>query len=141
MTLDESIATVGSHLARMDTACGQVVFDEWALVTVFGRKARILHYSGPRRETMPSTLAEDLRPFAQDMGGGEQYLGHFDFSPAAVGRTFDAYVVVGEGVFLICNNTTRTMADIRAHPDWKQAQVPFAELSERFRTDPLMHFA
>jgi hypothetical protein len=141
MTLDESVATVRSYLTRMDAAGGEVIFDEWALLTVFGGKARILHYHGPRREAMPSALAEDLGSFAHDLVVGGQDMGHFEFSPTAAGRAFDAYVVVGEGAYLICNNTTRSMADIREHPNWKRAQVPFAELSERFRTNPLMHFA
>lgn len=140
MTLDEAIATVETHLARMNDLGGRVIFDEWALVTVFGRKARILHYNGPRREALPSTLAEDLRPFTRDLVRGEQYLGHFDFSPSAQGRAFDAYVVVGDGCFLICNNTTHTMADIREHAEWRRAQIPFAELSECFSSDPLMVF-
>jgi hypothetical protein len=140
MNLDEAIAAVETHLARMNALGRQVIFDEWALVTVFGGKARILHYSGPRREAMPSTLAEDLRPFARDLVRGEHFIGHFDFSPSSQGRAFDAYVVVGEGCFLICNNTTHTMADIREHPEWRQAQLPFAELSERFSSDPLMVF-
>jgi len=140
MTIEDAIVMVASHLARMNAACGQVVFDEWALVTVFDRKARILHYFGPRREGLRSTLADDLRPFARDLLGGDQYLGHFDFSPSAAGRAFDAYVVVGEGCFLICNHTARTMDEIRQQPNWKQAQVPFAELSELFRTDPLFCF-
>jgi hypothetical protein len=45
--------------------------------------------------------------------------------------------VLGDWLYLICNNTTQAIDKIAAEPAWKQAQVPFVELSERFRADPL----
>jgi hypothetical protein len=46
-------------------------------------------------------------------------------------------MVLGSGVFLICNNTRSTMEEIAANPRWLSAQVPFVELSDRIREDPL----
>jgi len=46
-------------------------------------------------------------------------------------------VVLGEGIYLICNNTKSSMEEITRDPKWLNAQVPFAELSEAVRPDPL----
>jgi hypothetical protein len=141
MTLEQAIELIQNHLARMDDLYGKKVFDEWAVVSVFERKAGILHYVGPRREDLQETFANDIRHFSKELMGGRQHIGHFDFSRDASGVQFDAYIVVGEGCFLVCNNTTQSMAGITKEARWLRAQVPFAELSEKFRSNPLIHFA
>jgi hypothetical protein len=141
MTIEQVIELINSQLARMDDLYGKKVFDEWAVVAVFERKAKILHYVGPRRQDLQETFADDIRHFSVELMGGRQHIGHFDFSRDADGVQFDAYIVVGEGCFLVCNNTTQSMAGITKEARWLRAQVPFAELSERFRSDPLIHFA
>ena len=138
MTLDKAIATIEAHLQRMNELYGRPVFDEWAVVAVFDRKGRILHYVGPRREELQETFADDIRPFKAELLAGRQYIGHFEFSPDASGQLYDAYVVLGEGCFLICNNTTQSMAGITREARWLAAQVPFAELSDVFRSDPMV---
>jgi hypothetical protein len=139
MTLEQAIKTIEEHLGRMSERYGRVVFDEWALVAVFERRGRILHYSGARREELQATFADDIRHFTAELVSGRQPLGYFDFSRDSTGAQFDAFVVVGEGCYLVCNNTTQSIAGITKDPRWLQAQVPFAELSERFRSDPMIH--
>ncbi len=138
MTLEKAIATIEDHLGRMDALYGKPVFNEWAVVAVFDRKGLILHYVGSRREDLQQTFAEDIRHFKAEMLSGGQYIGHFDFSPDASGQMYDAYVVLGEGCFLICNNTLQSMAGITKDPRWLLAQAPFAELSDVFRSTPLV---
>lgn len=138
MTLDQAVVTIQSKLARMDELYGKRVFDEWAVVAVYDRKGRILHYDGPRREDLLETFAGDIRHFAPQLVAATEHLGHFEFSPDAGGAQYDAFVVVGDGCYLICNNTAQSMAGITKEPRWLQAQVPFAELSDVFRSDPLV---
>jgi hypothetical protein len=47
-------------------------------------------------------------------------------------------MVLGEGVFLICNNTVQSMDAITKDPLWIGAQVPFVELSDKFRANPVV---
>jgi hypothetical protein len=141
MILKEAIDVITSHLARMDALYGARVFDEWAVVSVFDRKAKILHYEGPRREDLQSSFANNIRHFTAELVAGTRHLGHFDFSRDAAGAAFDAYMVVGEGCYLVCNNTGASMRVIAQDPRWLQAQVPFAELSDTFGSTPLIHLA
>jgi len=41
-------------------------------------------------------------------------------------------------MFLICNNTAQSMTGITEDPLWLKAQVPFVEMSEKFRTAPVV---
>jgi hypothetical protein len=45
--------------------------------------------------------------------------------------------VLGKGLYLICNNTALSMDGITKDPHWINAQVPFVELSDKVRADPV----
>jgi len=64
-------------------------------------------------------------------------IGDFEFARHGVGTGFEAFIVLGDGLYLICNNTVQSMDGITKDPLWLSAQVPFAEMSDRFRSDPL----
>lgn len=137
MQLNDAIRGIKSCAERMNSLYGRVVFDEWALVTIANGKARLVNYQGPRLEGFEKSFTADaaeLRKSAQ----GEQYaVGDFEFARHAPGTSFESFMVVGEGLYLICNNTAATMDLIAKEPRWISAQVPFVELSEQFRKSPL----
>jgi len=54
-----------------------------------------------------------------------------------VGTGFESFLVLGKGIFLICNNTFQSMDGITQDPLWLGAQVPFVELSDKIRGDPV----
>jgi hypothetical protein len=139
MTLEKTVDVVRTHLARMQEIYQKPVFDEWAVVAMLGSKGRALCYEGQRREEFHRQFNEDARAFASDLLRQTHNLGDFEFSRHGTGTRFDAYVVVGDGLFLICNNTQQSMAKITQDPLWLSAQVPFVELSELFRSDPLIY--
>ena len=56
---------------------------------------------------------------------------------SGVGTGFEAFMVLGDGLYVICNNTQASMTEISKDPKWINAQVPFAELSDRVRANPL----
>ena len=64
--------------------------------------------------------------------------GDFEFAHHGFGTKVEAFMVVGDGLYLICNNTTQAMDGIAKDPLWLSAQVPFVELSDGFRSDPLV---
>ena len=139
MTLDEAINAVGKHIRRMKEVYRKPVFDEWALVAILGGKGRALHYEGPRREEFFKEFNRDAQAFAADLRRPSHNLGDFEFTRHAEGTSIDAFLVVGDGLFLLCNNTQSSMTTITDDPLWLSAQVPFVELSEVFRSEPLVY--
>jgi hypothetical protein len=137
MTLDPAIQVVRAHLGKMAELYRKTVFDEWAILATGGAKGRIVAYEGERREDLARTLASDLQGLGPELLRLPHTSGDYAFSRHATGTYFDAYLVLGPGTFLICNNTTQSMAGITQDPLWLKAQVAFVELSEKFRGDPL----
>ena len=65
-------------------------------------------------------------------------VGDFEFARHGIGTGFESFMVLAEGIFLICNNTVQSMDGITKDPRWLEAQVPFVELSDKFRADPVI---
>jgi hypothetical protein len=139
MTLEETSRLIRACEQQMNDRYGRVVFDEWAVVSLTHQKARILSYTGPRSDDF-------LRNFSNDLGGlrtallnSRHAIGDFEFARHGTGTGFEAFIVLGEGIILICNNTRASMDDITRDPKWLSAQVPFAELSDKVRANPLVN--
>jgi hypothetical protein len=139
MNLEAAIQAVRSHVQRINELYEKTAFDEWALVAVLGSKGRILHYEGPRKEDFQRNFAQDAQAFTTDLRNPDRHIGDFDFHRHGSGTRFDAMLMVGEGLFLLCNHTASTMHAIASDPLWLSAQVAFVEMSDHFRSDPLFH--
>jgi hypothetical protein len=124
MTIEEATNWVKQCAEQMNARYKKVVFDEWAIVSVAHKKSRILSYSGPRND-------EFLKNFANDLGVLRTELlkpraaGDFEFARHGVGTLFEAFMVLADGVYLICNNTMNSMDGITGDARWIDAQVPF----------------
>jgi hypothetical protein len=137
MTLDQATDLIKSCAEQMNARYKRVVFDEWAVVALDGRKGHVLAYIGPRREGFHKNFGTDVGALGEGLLNDEYNVGDFEFSRHAVGPAFESFMVVGQGIYLICNNTVQSMDSITQDPLWLGAQVPFVELSEKFRADPL----
>ena len=137
MTLDEMAGQIKSCAEQMNSRYGGVVFDEWALVSLAENKARVLFYTGPRNDEFLSSFVKDLGALRSELIGGTHGVGDFEFSRHGIGTVIEAFLVVGPGLYLICNNTAESMDTIARNPRWLGAQVPFAELAEKIRSNPL----
>ena len=137
MTLEEATNLIGSCAARMNDRYQKVVFDEWAIVTLIQHKAKILAYLGPRKDDFQKNFATDVQDLRADLLSRRHSIGDFEFARHGVGTKLEAFVMVGDGLYLICNNTAKSMSAIAKDPLWLGAQVPFVELSDQFRSDPL----
>jgi hypothetical protein len=137
MNLDAARTAVIAALGRMNAAYRQPVFDEWVLVSFKPQRGAILAYSGPRAESYKKTFTADVQPLRTELDQRKLAVGDFAFVPSATGTQHDACLRLGEGSWLFCNHTQKSMQDIRQNPLWREAQVPFVELSEQFRSDPL----
>lgn len=137
MKLEETVGLVRDCANRMNSQYGRVVFDEWVVVSLVQRKARIFDYMGPRNDDFLKNFANDLGALRTALLDGNFAVGDFEFARHAVGTRFEAFMVLGPGLYLICNNTQSSMEEIAKDSRWLSAQVPFAELSDKFRSNPL----
>ncbi len=137
MDLESACSYSRDCMNAMEALYGRPVFDEWALVAITGSKGRVLHYNGPRSAAFAETLAHDLRHLRQHLGNGRLQPGDFEFSREADGTGFDAVVAIGDDTYLLCNHTQSAFAALAEDPLWRRAQVPFVDLTEAFRMEPL----
>lgn len=138
MTLDQAKNWIKACVDQMHVQYQKVVFDEWAIVSLAENKGRIWAYIGPRKDGFLQNFAADASALRAGLLSTQQHIGDFEFNRHGVGTSFESFTVIGEGLYLICNNTVQTMDAIAKEPRWLCAQVPFVELCERFRQDPLV---
>ena len=137
MTLEEISAQIKACAEQMNARYGYVVFDEWAVVSLAANKARVLFYMGPRNDDFLKNFARDLGSLRAGLQGGQYGPGDFEFARHGTGTGFESFMVLGQGLYLICNNTSESMDSIAKNPRWLAAQVPFVEFADRIRTSPL----
>lgn len=137
MTLDEANKLIKSCAEQMDSRYRKPVFDEWAIVAFPEAKGRVLSYTGPRREDFQNNFAADFKDLKVELLSNTHGVGDFEFARHGIGTKVEAFMVVGQGIYLICNNTAHDMDTIAKDPLWLNAQVPYVELSEKFRASRL----
>jgi hypothetical protein len=137
MTLEEIGRQVKSCAEQMNSRYGSPVFDEWVVVSLIENRAKVLAYTGPRNDDFLQNFARDLGTLRSALVGGGFGPGDFEFARHSTGTAYEAFLVLGVGLYLICNNTSESMESIAKNPRWLNAQVPFVELADRVRTSPL----
>ena len=137
MTLEEAIIQIKACAQQMDARYGRTVFDEWAVISLLENKARVLAYIGPRNDDFLKNIAKDLGALRAELLTENYGAGDFEFARHGIGTGFESFMVLGRALYLICNNTRESMETIAKNPRWLAAQVPFAELGEKFRPHPL----
>jgi hypothetical protein len=138
MTLEEITRLVKSCAEQMNARYKRVVFDEWVVVSLAQKQNRILSYFGPRNDDFLKNFTNDLGALRAELLNRQLGFGDFEFTRNGVGTLFEAFMVLGEGIYLICNNTVDSMEGITQEPRWIDAQVPFVELSDKIRSHPLV---
>jgi hypothetical protein len=139
MTLDDANRLIKSTAIKMNELYGKVVFDELAVVSLAHQKARVLAYTGPRNDVFLQNFAKDLGALRSQLLTGGYSVGDFEFSRHGVGTGIESFVMLGDGIYLFCNNTQRSMDEIARDARWLNAQVPFAELGEAMQASPVTH--
>ena len=138
MTLDQAKTLIIACARQMDAQYQKIVFDEWAVISLADQKGRLLAYFGPRKEGFQKNFLADAGALRASLLSGQTNIGDFEFARHGVGTGFESFLVLGHVLFLICNNTVQSMDAITKDPRWLAAQVPFVELSDKFREDPLI---
>jgi len=137
MTLDETKKRIKACAAQMNAHYGKTVFDEWAVVSLAENRARVLAYVGPRNDDFLKNFANDLGSLRSELLGTDYGVSDFVFARHGTGTRYEAFMVLGAAIYLICNNTSESMDTIAKDPKWLNAQVPFAELGDQVRMSPL----
>src|ERR1700692_4770219 len=112
MTLEEASKLTRKCAEQMNARYKQVVFDEWAVISLHDERSKILHYQGPRNEGFIQNFGEDLGALRSELLTARHGVGDFEFNRHGVGTMFEAFMVLNEGVYLICNNTSNSMDGI-----------------------------
>jgi hypothetical protein len=137
MRLSEATNLIKLCTEKMNARYANVVFDEWAIVSFAENKGRLLAYEGPRKEGFQKNFLKDAGRLRAPLLTIAHDPGDFEFASDAVGTGFEAFTVLGKGVYLIWNNTVLSMDGISREPRWLAAQVPFVDLTDEFRSNPV----
>jgi hypothetical protein len=97
----------------------------------------VFGYEGARQQGFKKHFLTDAGGLRPSLLTRQHHPGDFEFSHTGVTTGFESFMALGPDVFLIWNNTAKSMDTISEEPRWLSAQVPFVELSETFRADPL----
>ena len=138
MTLDEVTSRIKACMDQMNARYGKTVFDEWAIVSLAENKARVLAYHGPRNDDFLKNFVKDLGVLRAELHEASYGCGDFAFARHGTGTGHEAFMVLGAGCYLFCNHTRETMDTITKDSRWLGAQVPFAELGDFVRMNPLI---
>ena len=138
MTLDEANSLIRVTVDQMNARYTKTVFDEWAVVLLDDQPGRIFSYNGPRKEDFQKNFASDLAALHEELTSREFGVGDFEFARHAGGTHFDAFLVLGRGLYLLCNNTRQSMDAITKDSRWLAAQIPFVGLSDKIRANPVV---
>jgi hypothetical protein len=137
MNLETAITHLKTCRERMDALYQKPVFNEWVIVTFVNGQGAVLHYHGAREESFSQKLHADSALLYAAMVGRSYAVGDFEFVQEARGSRFDACIKAGETIYVLCNNTFGSMAELRADVRWREAQKPLVELTDKFRRDPV----
>ena len=138
MKLDEATKLIKSCAEQMNARYKKPVFDEWAIISLAENKGRLLGYIGPRKDGFAKNFLADAGALRAALLSDQTQVGDFEFARDGVGTGFESFMVLGPGMYLICNNTVQSMDGITRDPLWLSAQEPFVDLSDRVREDPVM---
>ena len=138
MDLETAKNTIEATFRSMRSAYGDNVFNEWAIISLTEKSWNLVCYVGARGPSFESDLPADLKPLADTSTGKVHAIGDFEFAANAHGRNHDAMMRLGPSAYLICNNTEKAMAEIRAKHRWLATQRFFVGMSGVFHANPLV---
>jgi hypothetical protein len=121
MTLENIGGQIKICAEQMNSRYGGVVFDEWVVVSLERNRARILQYTGPRNDDFLKSFVTDLGALRTSLLDSSYGAGDFEFARHGVGTGIEAFLVLGPGLYLICNNTVDSMDGITKNPPTKCA--------------------
>lgn len=137
MNTAAAIDRIESALVTMETASGEPVFNEWALVEKETTGWKLIEYGGSRKADFLAEFNTDMVALRNTLDPSNTAIGDFAFSHEGQGTGFDAHISAGENIFILFNNTAKSTGEITSNPKWTSTQIHFSELVEAFISDPV----
>lgn len=134
MELSAAEKRIEKMVAAMQAVCRHPVFDEWVIISVSGGDFEVESYHGPREG---ANLVRDTAAIYDSLTRKAYYPGEFDFSFEGHDERFDAFMAMGNGLFVLFNNMSFTTEGITSNPLWRKAQGEFVNLGDAFAADPV----
>jgi hypothetical protein len=138
MILETANKVIADCVSKMNERFGDTVFDEWSII-LFDSRIRVLSYHGPRKEHFLKNFSGDCNGLRLALIDHDQQSGDFQFAQHAGETAFDVFMLIGDGLCLICNNTVKSLSAFIDQPRWVPARAAFAELGEKFQSSPLVY--
>lgn len=138
MDLETAANRIERAFTKMNDAYRRTVFDEFLIVEAQGDLVKLHYYIGPRENSIMDSLDDETIALRESGRHINSTPGEFDFTRDGVGSDFDAYICLGQGLYLLCNNTEKSMEEVTADPRWLNAQELFLNASQYFAVDALV---
>src|SRR3974390_2830597 len=103
MKIQDAVQQIKFCAEQMNANYKKVVFDEWAVISVADKRARLMAYLGPRKAGFQKNFLADAGSLKQSLLTQDWNEGDFEFARNGVGTNFESVMSVGKGFFLICN--------------------------------------
>lgn len=137
MNISTATDRISAALQHLETAIGEPVFDEWALVEKEATGWKLIEYGGSRKEEFIDDFSKDIAALKETLDPDNIQIGDFAFSHEGFGSGFDAHMCAGNNLLILFNNTEKSTGEITSNPKWTAAQIHFSNLLEAFIADPL----
>lgn len=140
MNLQEIQVAATAAMSSMDSAYspekGKKVFDEVLLVHIVDNLLQLDWYKSPRsKQVIETELDTDCQLIREEITQGDHSPGSFHFDNNARGSVFDAFICIGSDQYLVFNNITLSMEEVKREGNWIAAQTHFSALAAKFN-DP-----
>lgn len=136
MNLEKTARLIHHYLARLNKTYTREVFDEHAIIALRSGGGDILFYEGSREAEFKQQFADDMALLRKEILADKPEHGDFGFTREGAGTYFDAFICLGSDLYVIFNNTLKSMEDITQNELWLTAQREFVELSQQFAAQP-----
>lgn len=137
MNVETAADRIKTALRHLETAVGEPVFDEWAIVEKSSDGWKLREYGGNRHDDFVAEFSKDISALRETLDPANIQIGDFAFSHEGYGSGFDAHICAGENRLILFNNTEKSTGEITSNPKWTSAQIHFNNLLETFISDPL----
>lgn len=132
MTIHEVVTAIRLCLSDLNKAYGGEVFDEFSIVSLNKNLGEVLFYFGAREQLFLKTFNDDMLLLRKEILKDQPESGDFGFTREGAGSYYDAFICIAPNLYIIFNNTLKSMDEITENTRWLAAQSSFLKLSQLF---------
>jgi len=99
--------------------------------------ANLLGVGVAHGEKLIHDFSRDIKAVHEHIVAEGHAVGDFGFTHEGHGTRFDAFVVIGDSLYLLWNNTGASTTQTTKNPSWKIAQTEFLAFTDVIRSNPV----